>query len=202
MNEINANPNIASTNAITTKIITARIEIARAFSHPQSKKRLTSASQIINWIMEAMKPLKSDPKNAPMTVPRITIHMASVNFALSFPESALPESHNTGDSIMTLIITWMTNKSKFRANPFANSQVAACWQYKSILCQITPNDELKGKALSNIYRTGRGFYKYGEETLKRGLFRKKLRQFYLRSEKKRKRVRERGMMSGPLIAGR
>jgi len=38
--------------------------------------------------------------------------------------------------------------------------------------------------------------------LKRGLFRKKLRQFYLRSEKKRKRVRERGTMSGPLIAGR
>jgi len=37
--------------------------------------------------------------------------------------------------------------------------------------------------------------------LKRGLFRKKLRQFYLRSERKRKRVRERGIISSPLIVG-
>jgi len=70
------------------KIITAIIAITSAFNHPQSKKRLISASQIMNIMGAAIKPPTKAPTAAPITVPRTTIHIASVNLALSFPASA------------------------------------------------------------------------------------------------------------------
>ncbi len=113
-NKIKANPISASRTAITAKIIIATMEIASAFNHPQSKKCFTKASQIISWIKEASQPhpAKKAPKSVPITVPKITIQMASVNFALSFPASALPESQKTGDSIMVFTMTWITKASK------------------------------------------------------------------------------------------
>jgi len=82
----------ASMATITTKIITANMLITNAFSHPQSKKCFTRASHSISRIMAAMMPEKKAPKNVPTTVPRMTIQMASVNFAFSFPTIALPDN--------------------------------------------------------------------------------------------------------------
>jgi len=101
--------------AIAANMIIAIIEMARAFSHPQSKKCFTNASQSISWMMEAIKPMNKAPKSAPITVPRMTIQMASVNFAFSFPASALPDSQRTGESIMVFTIMFMTSASKLIA---------------------------------------------------------------------------------------
>ena len=90
----------ASTATITMKIITAIIAIANAIIHPQSKKCLISASQITNIITAAIRPLLKAPTTAPITVPRTTIHIASVNFAFSLPASALPANQSTGATIM------------------------------------------------------------------------------------------------------
>ena len=78
--------------AIAANMIIARIEMARAFSHPQSKKCLTINSQSISWIKAAIKPEKKIPKSVPTTVPMTIVSMASVNLAFSFPAIALPAS--------------------------------------------------------------------------------------------------------------
>ncbi len=89
---------IASIAITIANITTATTAITNAFSHPQSKKCLINASQIISNIMVAIKL----PMNAPTTVfiivPRNTIQSASVNFALSFPAISLPEIQRAGDS--------------------------------------------------------------------------------------------------------
>ena len=72
------------------------MEITSAFSHPQSKKCFTNASQISRWMIEAITPTKRNPKIAPITVPRVTIQTAAVNFAfflfqqLLFPTAIKP----------------------------------------------------------------------------------------------------------------
>ncbi len=106
---------IASIAAIAAKIITATIEMASAFSHPVSKKYFTNASQIISWMMETMKPIKTAPKSEPTTVPMATIQMASVNFAFSVPTNHLPDSQRTGDSRMVFTIMLIASISKFTA---------------------------------------------------------------------------------------
>jgi len=57
--DIMAIPIIASTTVIAIKISTATMLMARAFSHPQSKKCFTKASQMINTIIEAIIPEKN-----------------------------------------------------------------------------------------------------------------------------------------------
>ncbi len=101
--------------AIAAKMIIAKMEMASAFSHPQSKKCFTIASQSISWMMEAMMPVKKAPKIVPTTVPRITIQTASVNFALFSPTIALPDSQRSGDSIMVFMIMFKATASKFTA---------------------------------------------------------------------------------------
>jgi len=105
-------PISANIATIAAKIITANMLMASALSHPQSKKCFNKASQIISWIMTAIIPVKKAPKNVPITVPRMTIQMASVNFAFSFPTSALPESQRTGEIIIVFTIMFMTSQSK------------------------------------------------------------------------------------------
>ena len=102
----------ANTAAVTAKMMTVIMDMASAFSHPQSKKCFTTASQSISWMMAAMKPVKKAPKNVPTKVPMTTIHMASVNFAFSFPTSDLPDSQRTGASTIVLIMMLITNTSK------------------------------------------------------------------------------------------
>ena len=98
-------PMKAKMAAMTTKIITAIIAIAKAINHPQSKKCLINASQTMNIITADIKLPKKAPTTAPMTVPRTTIQMASVNFALSFPANALPTSQSIGaTTIMPMTI--------------------------------------------------------------------------------------------------
>lgn len=109
------NPMIANIATITAKMITATIEIASAFSHPVSKKYFTVASQSNSWMMEALIPVKKAPKSVPTTVPSMTIQMASVNFALSFPTIALPDSQRTGDSIIVFTIMFIASTSKLTA---------------------------------------------------------------------------------------
>lgn len=101
--------------AIAANMIIAMMEMASAFSHPQSKKCFTNASQSISWMMEAMMPTKKAPKSVPITVPRMTIQTASVNFAFPFSTSALPDSQRTGESIMVFTIMFMTSASKLIA---------------------------------------------------------------------------------------
>lgn len=86
--------------------------IANDFNHPQSKKCFTKASHIISRITKAVMPLKKAPKSVLIKVPRTTIQIASVNFAFSFPTSALPESQRTGETMIALRMMLMTNLSK------------------------------------------------------------------------------------------
>jgi hypothetical protein len=95
--------------AVTTmKIITETTAIANAISQPQSKKCLISPSQTMNIIMAAiippMKRLKS-PTMLPITIPRVTIQIASVNFAFSLPTSVLPTIQRMGET--TIMPTMM-----------------------------------------------------------------------------------------------
>jgi len=94
---------------------TATKEMTNAFSHPVSKKYFTIASQSINWMIAAITPEKTAPKSAPTTVPMMTIQMASVNFAFSFPTIALPDSHRTGDIKIVPTMILMTSMSKLIA---------------------------------------------------------------------------------------
>jgi len=105
-------PITANIATMATKMITANILMASAFSHPQSKKCFTKASQIISWIMAAIIPVKKAPKNVPITVPMMTIQIASVNFAFSFPTSARPDSQRIGEIMMVFMTMLMTSESK------------------------------------------------------------------------------------------
>ena len=122
--------------AITTKKMTASIDMARAFNQPQSKKCFTNASQITKRTKEEKsqklkapkrRKEKSDSKNsakkrskiAPITVPTTIIATASENFAFSLPASAFPANQRTGDRIMTFTIMLVANvnRSKLKAKP-------------------------------------------------------------------------------------
>ena len=94
--------------AITMKNTTVSMLIARAISHPQSKKCFTSASQTISCIILAIMPVNIAENIEPKRVPIKIIQIASVNFAFSFPTSALPASHKTGESMIVGTITFMT----------------------------------------------------------------------------------------------
>lgn len=83
-------------NEMITKTITETTAIANAFSHPQSKKCFINASQTTNIIIADIKLPAKAPTTAPIIVPRTTIQMASVNFALSLPANALPTSQSIG----------------------------------------------------------------------------------------------------------
>ena len=102
-----ANPipkSIPSITAITIQITMATTAIMSAFNHPVSKKCFTKASQMNSTIMPARMPEKRYWINPPITVPRITIQSASVNFALSVPAKSLPEIQRTGAKITMLTI--------------------------------------------------------------------------------------------------
>ena len=49
----------------------------------------------------------------PMTAPRITIHIASVNFAFSGPTNALPASHTKNEFTIMLITTAISKYKMF-----------------------------------------------------------------------------------------
>jgi hypothetical protein len=68
--------------------------------------------------MAAIMPVKKAPKNVAITVPRITIHMASVNLAFSFPTSALPDNQRIGEIIIVFTTMLITNQSKFTAKSY------------------------------------------------------------------------------------
>lgn len=106
---MSANPISPSIKAIAANMMIANRVIASAFSHPQSKKCLIMRSQSISWMTAATKPVNIAPKSEPTTVPTTIIQMASVNFAFSFPTSALPASQRTGERIMTFTITFTKN---------------------------------------------------------------------------------------------
>lgn len=86
------------------KIITATIAIARALSHPVSKKCRIRNSQTKNIIMAPIRlpttPSSSALNITPMSVPRNAIQSASVNFALLLPASSLPAIQSTGARII------------------------------------------------------------------------------------------------------
>jgi hypothetical protein len=90
--------------AMTIQITMATIAIMSALIHPVSKKCFTKASQMNSTIMLAMMPEKRYWKNPPITVPRITIQRASVNFALSLPANSLPAIQRTGAKMTMLTI--------------------------------------------------------------------------------------------------
>lgn len=117
---IRENPRIPSTMTIAMKISTATMDIANAFSHPQSKKCFTRASQIISCIIEARNPVKNAPNTAPTTVPIAIVASESVNLAFSFPTSVLPESHKTGESMMIfkMILITITSRFTITQSPF------------------------------------------------------------------------------------
>jgi len=106
------------TRAIIIQIIMATIAIASAINHPVSKKCFTNASQTNSTMIAAIIPAKRYWKIPPITIPRTTIHIASVNFALSLPASSLPAIYRTGDRIMMLMIKFITNVSKLSAMQF------------------------------------------------------------------------------------
>lgn len=112
-----------NTMTIATNTMIANMDMASAFSQPQSKKCFTIKSQIISWMMAAIKPVNKAPKKVPTKVPTMTIQMASVNFAFSFPTRALPESQRTGESIIVLTIMCITNVSKLIAKFDAPPQI-------------------------------------------------------------------------------
>jgi len=133
---IKVNPNNARIMAITTKRITAIIDMAKAFNQPQSKKCFTNASQITNRTKEEKiqklkapkrRKEKSNSKNsekkiskiAPTIVPTMIIATASENFAFSLPTSALPANQRAGDRIMTFTIMCVANvnRLKLKASP-------------------------------------------------------------------------------------
>jgi hypothetical protein len=118
-------PTTASIAIITTKMITANKEIAKAFNHPESKKCFTKASKIINRIIDAIMPENKELNIVLITVPRTTIHTASRNFAFFAPTSALPDNQRTGDNMMiftTICIKSMSRLSATQIPPFLNPE--------------------------------------------------------------------------------
>ena len=118
---------------MTTKIITATTAIAKAFSQPQSKKCLISASQTMNITIAAINPPTKAPSTAPITVPRTAIQRASVNFALSLPASSLPAIHSTGASITaatTIYINIPTGSIAILSNPLVATLVLSIYKLK------------------------------------------------------------------------
>ena len=104
-----ASPNIPRIIISITNTTTATMLIMNAFSHPQSKKCLIKPSQRIKIIIEAIIPEKNALKTPPITVPRTTIHKASINLALLAPTRSLPAIQSTGVNTKTLTIM-LTNK--------------------------------------------------------------------------------------------
>ena len=100
---------------ITAKITTATMLIISAFSHPQSKKCLIKPSHIINNIIDAIIPETKALNTAPITVPKTTIHKASMNLAFEPPTRILPAIQRTGVSTKTLIIMLINMVSTFNA---------------------------------------------------------------------------------------
>jgi hypothetical protein len=108
-----ARPRIIPNITITIiMIITAINAIAKAITHPQSKKCLISPSHIMKVIIAERRIGRF---NAPMAslimIPRRTIQMASKNFALSFPTRDLPEIHRNGTTIIVVTTTLIRNST-------------------------------------------------------------------------------------------
>jgi hypothetical protein len=72
-------------------------------------------------IIAAIKPPMKLPMTAPITVPRITIHTASVNFAFSFPTSALPANQRTGATIIVPTTIWINSATRSVLNHLLGS---------------------------------------------------------------------------------
>ncbi len=87
--------------------------MAKAISHPQSKKCLISPSQTMNMMTAPSKPGMNEPMIALRMVPRRTIQIASRNFALSFPTRDLPDIQRNGATIIvpTMILIRMLTMS-------------------------------------------------------------------------------------------
>ena len=100
--------------AITKSTIRATMPMALALSHLQSKKYFIRAIQMNITIKPATKPTMKIPSKSARTVPRIEIHRAPVNFALSFPASHLPAIHSTGESMIMSIMTCITRPIRKR----------------------------------------------------------------------------------------
>jgi hypothetical protein len=103
--------------------ISVSSEIAKALSHPQSKKCFIKASQIIASIIKVSQPEKRTPNIEPTITPIAIIAIASVNLAFSLPTNPLPESHNAGDNTIIAIIMLINKgiigkKSKLKAKIF------------------------------------------------------------------------------------
>jgi len=92
-------------------IITAIIAITRAFIQPQSKKCLIKNNHITKTIIEPMIPDNKALSAPPITEPRITIQIASLNFALSPPTILLPANQTTKE-FTTIVITMPISKNK------------------------------------------------------------------------------------------
>lgn len=88
--------------------------IIKALNHPQSKNFLIKASQIINTIIADIIPETKKPIIPPITVPKITIHSASINRALLPPTRSLPAIQRTGVKTIALTITCISNPTKFK----------------------------------------------------------------------------------------
>ena len=115
----------ASKNATAMNMRIATIAMASAFSHPQSKKCLTSASQIISTMIEAIMPEKKYVITPPIRLPKTAIHMASVNFAFSLPAKSLPLSQSAGATKIIVRITCIRSWSKLSAI-FLHSFIVYC----------------------------------------------------------------------------
>ncbi len=79
----------ASKNATAMNMRMATIVMASAFNHPQSKKCLTSASQMISTTIDVLMPEKKYVIIPPIRLHRPAIHMASVNFAFYLSAKSL-----------------------------------------------------------------------------------------------------------------
>ena len=105
--------------AIIIKIIIDKIAIIMAFIHPVSKKCLINRSQTIITIMVASHNTLGRgnfPIMARNIMPKITIQIASVNLAFSFPTNDRPAIHKTGARIIVLIINCIIKPVAIKSN--------------------------------------------------------------------------------------
>jgi hypothetical protein len=103
-------PIIASKNTIIMKTSTEITAITNAFIQPVSKKCLIKPSQTKNIIIDAIKPPTNTFTTVPIMIPRTTIQIASVNFALCLPAKALPTNQRIG-AITIMATTICINKA-------------------------------------------------------------------------------------------
>lgn len=99
---------------LRSSTIRATMPMAIALSHPQSKKYFIRTIQMNNTINPAIRPTMKISSKSAMTVPRIEIQRASVNFAFSFPASHLHAIHSTGESTIMPITTCTQDLSRMR----------------------------------------------------------------------------------------